>query len=147
MYKYDYPRPAVTVDAILFSKKNDELEILLIQRKNPPFQYYWAFPGGFVNEDENLKEAVLRELKEETSIENIDLKQLKTFGKVKRDPRGRTISVVYFSFVEKEKISPKANDDAMNLKWVPVKNIKKLAFDHKEILNFALKNLKKTSNF
>ena len=137
MYTYSYPRPALTVDAILLTK-NKETEVLLIQRKFPPFQYYWAFPGGFVDINEDLETAVYRELKEETNISNVNLKQLHTFGKIDRDPRGRTVSVVYYAFVDKKEIKAKANDDAMNFAWFPIQSLPKLAFDHQEIMDFII---------
>ena len=88
MYTYKYPRPMVTVDIILFRFFKENLEILLIQRKNNPFKEKWALPGGFIEMNEPLLEAAKRELKEETAVDNIKLFELKTFGKPGRDPRG-----------------------------------------------------------
>ena len=94
-YSYKYPRPALTVDAIVVSERNSEMVVLLIQRKFPPFEGKWALPGGFVNMDETLLEACGRELLEETGLDNIELKQFFTFDAIDRDPRHRTISVVF----------------------------------------------------
>ena len=96
IYTYAYPRPAVTVDMIVIQIIKNKNRILLIERKNEPFKDQWALPGGFIDIDEEIETAAYRELKEETSIENIELTQFKTYGKVGRDPRGRTISVIFY---------------------------------------------------
>ncbi len=132
-YSYEYPRPAVTVDVILITR--DEVpKILLIQRKNEPFINKWAFPGGFLDMDEDLETAALRELQEETNIQHIQLKQFKSYGAVNRDPRGRTVSVVFYAIIDLE-ITPTAMDDAKDAKWFPLDQIPTLAFDHQSILN------------
>lgn len=129
-YTYDYPRPAITVDAVIFSKNK---QVLLIQRNNPPFKGFWAFPGGFVDMNETLEEAVARELYEETGIKNITLNQFQAFSGINRDPRHRTISIVFTGIIEKI-IETKAGDDAGNAEWFDIINIPDLAFDHNEIL-------------
>jgi 8-oxo-dGTP diphosphatase len=133
-HTYEYQRPAFTVDILIFVKEKDELSVLLIQRDKPPFEGLWAFPGGFVDIDETLEDASLRELKEETSITGIELQQLYTFGALDRDPRHRTVTVVYYGFAPSKDIYFKAADDARNAAWFNVKNIPQLAFDHEEIL-------------
>jgi len=132
-YTYEYPRPAVTTDAILVAKSDEGLKVLLIERKHDPFQGFWAFPGGFVDMDEELEAACKRELMEETGIAVDHLTQFSTFGKVDRDPRGRTISVVFYATIEKE-IIPVANDDAANAQWINLQQLPQLAFDHQEII-------------
>ena len=94
-YTYKYPRPALTVDAAVFRKTGTGFEILLIQRNNPPFEGGWALPGGFVDMDETLEDAIIRELQEETSLTDVTLKQLHAFSTPGRDPRGHTISVIF----------------------------------------------------
>lgn len=136
-YTYKYPRPAVTVDAIIFREGKDGKEVLLIQRDNPPFQGMWAFPGGFVDMDETLEEAVKRELEEETSLKNIPLHQLHTFSSVNRDPRGRNIGTAFWGLLEDDQ-NPEAGDDARKVRWVPIDKIPPLAFDHKEMLHMAI---------
>jgi 8-oxo-dGTP diphosphatase len=132
-YSYKYPRPAVTVDVILITR--DEVpKILLIQRKNEPFINKWAFPGGFLDMDEDLKTAALRELQEETNIQHIKLKQFKSYGAVNRDPRGRTVSVVFYAIIDQE-IPPTAMDDAKDARWFPLDQMPALAFDHQNILD------------
>ncbi|MCK5701110.1 MAG: NUDIX hydrolase, partial [Cyclobacteriaceae bacterium] len=95
-YTYNYPKPSVTTDCILIRKSGREKEILLIKRKYDPFLGKWALPGGFVEIDEDLEAGANRELEEETGLKNIALTQFKTYGTPGRDPRGRTISVVYY---------------------------------------------------
>lgn len=130
MYTYSYPRPAVTVDAILISKQNS---VLLIERGREPFKGKWALPGGFIEMDEPLETACIRELEEETGIRITLLKQFKAFGAVDRDPRHRTISVIFYAFTENEIIAH-AGDDAAKAQWFPIDQLPELAFDHQLIL-------------
>ena len=126
----NYPRPAVTVDAILISSKRS---VLLIERGRDPFKGTWALPGGFVDMDESLEAACKRELEEETGILIREVKQFKTYGDVNRDPRHRTISVVFYAQTETE-LLPEAGDDAANARWFPLSDLPVLAFDHARIL-------------
>ncbi len=141
---YDYPRPAVCADIIVFTSNKSNPEILLIKRKFDPFKDKWALPGGFLDMDEELIDAAYRELEEETSITDIKLEQFKTFGKIGRDPRGRTVSVVFYGFIpESNKHKARANDDAAEAAWFSIKSLPPLAFDHNEIINEAInKHLK-----
>ncbi len=127
----------VTVDIVLIKKLIDDYELLLIKRRNEPFKDNWALPGGFVDKNEDLETAAIRELVEETSITVSELEQLKAFGKPFRDPRNHVVSVAFFGIVDKS-IVAKAADDAKEAKWFSVKELPKLAFDHDEIINFAL---------
>lgn len=131
-FTYKYPRPALTVDAIVFRKKQ-VWEVLLIQRLNEPFREMWAFPGGFVEMNETVEEAVERELEEETAVIGIDFKQFHTFSAVDRDPRHRTVSVS-FAGIAKPDVEPTAGDDAKSAKWFRIDDLPKLAFDHKKIM-------------
>ena len=140
-YIYKYPQIAVTVDIIIFTKEKNDIYVLLIQRSNPPFENMWAFPGGFVEINETLENAAKRELEEETKISGVELKQFYTFDAVDRDPRQRTISVVFTGYVPSKDIFYSAADDANNVKWVRIKEIDELAFDHKEILQKAINDL------
>ncbi len=134
IYTYAYPRPSVTVDMIVIHNSNNKNHILLIERKNEPFKDCWALPGGFIDIDEEIEAAAYRELKEETSIENIQLSQYKTFGKVGRDPRGRTISILFYGYLKDLNQKIQAGDDAKKAKWFPMDNLPALAFDHLEII-------------
>jgi len=131
MYTYQYPRPAVTVDAIIICNR---ISVLLIERGREPFKGKWALPGGFVDMDEDLETACRRELEEETGLRVGELKQFKTYGSVDRDPRGRTISVIFYAFPEKELI-PLAGDDAAKAQWFLLDNLPELAFDHQQIID------------
>ncbi len=134
MYNYEYPRAALTVDAIVSVKENKSIFILLIQRGNEPFKNMWALPGGFIEMDETLENACKRELAEETGLQVEKMTQFKTFDAVNRDPRHRTISVVFFTELHERK-TVKGGDDAARAEWFPVSDLPKLAFDHSQILN------------
>ena len=138
-YTYDYPRPAVTADCVVFCNDSDGLYVLLIERANEPFKGCWAFPGGFMEMDEDAEDCAKRELKEETGMEVRSLEYLGTFSEVNRDPRGRTITIAYYAVVEKSDVI--GADDASQARWFPIDSIPSLAFDHEEILRAALKVL------
>lgn len=133
MYKYKYPRAALTVDAIVFTKENSSTYILLIQRGIDPFKNRWALPGGFVNMDETLEVACIRELAEETGLQVDKMTQFKAFDAINRDPRHRTISLVHFAELNEQK-AVKGGDDAARARWFPVSDLPELAFDHVQIL-------------
>lgn len=137
---YKYPRPAVTVDILVF-KLIKPIQILLIERKNEPFKNKWALPGGFVDKNESLEKAAKRELAEETALSNIYLKQLQTFGNPGRDPRGHTISIAYWGIIKSDEIKIAAGDDASKAEWFNINDIPDLAFDHQEIMDFAVQNI------
>jgi 8-oxo-dGTP diphosphatase len=139
-YCYEYPRPAVTVDVIIATHERKP-RVLLIRRRHDPFAGTWAIPGGFVDMDESLEEAATRELREETGVVTKELEQLYTFGEPGRDPRGRTISVVYLARVDPKKVKPRAADDAAEVGWHPLAKLPPLAFDHAQVLALARKRL------
>lgn len=146
-YTYEYPRPALTVDCVVFGLEASELKVLLIERDLEPFKGRWALPGGFVNMDETLEQAALRELQEETGLRDLYLEQLYTFGQVDRDPRGRVISVAYYALVDPRGLMLKASSDARQARWFPVSQLRgsggtRLAFDHEKILEVALRRLR-----
>jgi ADP-ribose pyrophosphatase YjhB (NUDIX family) len=134
-------RPAVTVDVVIFSLRDGDLKVLLIRRAAPPFKGRWAIPGGYVQPDESLDEAALRELEEETGLRDVYLEQLYTFGDPQRDPRGRVITVAYFALVSDD-VTARAGDDAAEAAWHSVYDLPDLAFDHAEILSYALRRLR-----
>ncbi|MBI5148870.1 NUDIX hydrolase [Candidatus Pacearchaeota archaeon] len=141
----DYPQPSVTVDIIIFSLKEKKLQVLLVKRDKEPFKGKWALPGGFVRIDESLEEAAKRELHEETGIKEVYLEQLYTFGGLKRDPRGRVITVGYFALISSEdieKIKLRASADVSDVRWFSMQKLPELSFDHDKILAYALKRLK-----
>lgn len=138
MYTYEYARPALTVDVVLFRKQSGGLEILLIQRKNEPHQGSWALPGGFVDENEGLCDAACRELQEETTVDGIALTQFRAYGEPGRDPRGHTVSIVFIGMSEQAAISVAARDDAADIGWFPILSLPELAFDHQKIVEDVL---------
>lgn len=133
-FTYEYERPMVCADVIVLNKQKHQTSILLIQRKNDPYKDSWALPGGFIEMNEDLIDSAYRELKEETSVSKILLRQFKAYGKPGRDPRGRTISVVFYGETE-NKNEAKAGDDAKCLDWFDLKNLPELAFDHTKIID------------
>ncbi len=151
-----YEKPSVTADIVIFTiDKENDLNILLIKRKNYPYKDKWAIPGGFVDINESVDDAARRELKEETGLDNIKIEQFYTFGNVKRDPRMRVITVAYFATVPKGQLKIKAGDDAKDAVLFKIKNktlintstkemlsFDDLAFDHKDIITIALQRLK-----
>ena len=158
-YTYEYPRPAVTCDAVVFTIREGALAVLLIQRKGEPYRGKWALPGGFLNKNESLDRAAARELTEETGMTGARLVQLGAYGDPGRDPRGHTVTIAYVAFMLSEpKIS--AGDDAAAAEWVPFRQLalepaaprtgrskksaaasRELAFDHAKILKSAHQRL------
>jgi len=141
-YTYDYPRPMLTVDCLAIRRKGNIRQVLLIKRGNAPFFNYWALPGGFVDMDEDLEPAALRELYEETGIKCTSLEQLFTVGTPGRDPRGRTVSVIYYAQIDDD-VEISAGDDAVEAAWFDLSDIPTLiAFDHKLIIDKAIAMIK-----
>ena len=160
--KYDaskYERPSLTTDIVILTlDASDELNILLIKRGAYPYKDKWAIPGGFLAAGkESVDEAAARELKSETNIDNVYLKQLYTFGNPGRDPRTTVISVAYTALVPKHMLNIKAGDDAEDAKLFTIKydvngiifenentviTEDDLAFDHAEIIKMAITRLR-----
>ncbi len=137
-----YERPSVTVDVVMMSLRQRDLQVLLIKRRSWPYEGMWAIPGGFVNIDESLESAAKRELQEETEVQDVYLEQLYTFGDPGRDPRTRVITAVYFALLDSERLQVKAASDASDVGWFSVYDLPPLAFDHAKILNYALNRLR-----
>lgn len=138
-----FERPSVTVDVVLFAVRINDLQVLLIRRHSWPYKDYWAVPGGFVAMDETLEQSALRELREETGVEDVYLEQLYTFGDPGRDPRTRVISVVYFALVGADQARElRAGDDAAEARWWSIVDLPPLAFDHDRILRYAHQRLR-----
>lgn len=138
-----YERPSVTVDVVIFTLIDDDLQALLIRRKHPPFMNHWAIPGGFVQMNESLESAALRELEEETGVREVYIEQLYTFGDPHRDPRTRVITVAYLTLVPATGLPVlEAGDDAAEAQWWSMYDLPLLAFDHSDILTYALTRLR-----
>lgn len=138
-YTYKYPRPALTVDAVVFGFDGTDLHLLLIERGKEPYAGKWAFPGGFLEMDETVEEGVLRELQEETGLRAANMRQIGAFSAVHRDPRERVVSIAFYTVVQSEDCtSLQAGDDARRAQWFKLSELPPLAFDHSDILTAAL---------
>ena len=144
-YVYEWPMPMVAADAAVFGFFAGSVKLLLVNRRNEPFKGKWALPGGFVNIDEELENAVARELAEETGLTGVRLEQIHTFGKCGRDPRGRVITVTYMGIVREGESKVQAGDDAAKAQWFDIEKLPEdMAFDHKMVVAFAIERLKAT---
>ena len=142
-YTYEYPRPRLTVDCVIFGlDESSRLKVLLIQRGHDPYKGTWALPGGFVDMEEPLVEAALRELKEETGVSDVFIEQLYTVGTPQRDPRGRVVTVVYFALINLVQHKIGADSDAQDVRWFPISALPSLAIDHADIMEVAIERLR-----
>jgi 8-oxo-dGTP diphosphatase len=141
-YTYDYPKPSVSADCVIFGFDRADLSVLLIERGQEPFKGQWSFPGGFMNMDETTLQCAARELKEETGINGLFLEQLGAYSTVDRDPRERVITIAYFSLVRTSENKPVAGDDAAKARWFPINGLPSLAFDHDLVLRTAIGKLR-----
>lgn len=132
----------ISVDSVIFGYTEGELKVALIKRKKSPFKGKWAIPGGFMEGTETVEETALRELKEETGIEDVYLEQFHVFNKPGRDPRGPTVTVALFALINSDRCNLIASEDAAEAKWWPAYKIPPLAFDHNEIYAKALEALR-----
>lgn len=140
------PKPSkmcVAADTVtLRCQKHSAPEVLLIERACEPFQGEWAFPGGFVEQEEDLGAAARRELREETGLQPVAIDQVGAWGTPGRDPRGRTVSAVYLAITRPDESDVKAGDDAAGAEWHPLTQLPSLAFDHEEILPSVMQYLR-----
>ena len=134
---------AVTaVDIVIFTIKDEELKVLLIKMKKEPFTKMWAVPGGLVKVDESLDFSAKKHLFNKTGVKDIYLEQLYTFGEVERDPLGRVISTAYFALIPGDGLELKTTEEYEDVQWFSIKDLPKLAYDHKEIISKAERRLK-----
>ena len=140
-YCYKYPHPAVTADCVIFGFDGVDIQLLLIERLIEPFKGKWALPGGFMKIDETIEECARRELKEETNLTATSVEQFHTFTRVDRDERERVITVAHLALVRLSEV--KGGDDAKQAQWFRLDEIPPLAFDHKEIIEMAIEELRK----
>jgi 8-oxo-dGTP diphosphatase len=138
-----YERPSVTVDVVIFTLLDKELNVLLVNRKRWPFDGHWAIPGGFINMNESLEQAARRELEEETGVRDIYMEQLYTFGEPYRDPRTRVISIAYIALIRADTQTLRVSEESTDVRWFPVRRLPgPLAFDHDILLATALDRLR-----
>jgi len=143
-FSKDSFKSAFSVDNVIFAFDQGKLQVLLIKRAEEPFKNQWALPGALVNIDENLRDAPMRTLKELTGLEDVFLEQVFTFGKVDRHPKGRVITVAYYSLINKNAFSLQASSFAQEVKWLAINDIDSLAFDHYEIMMVCLRRLQES---
>ncbi len=139
----------ITTDVVIFTIKDNKLQVLLVKRANEPFKGRWAIPGGFIRLSENLDNAALRILKEKTNVDNIYLEQLYTFGDPLRYPSSRVITCAYFALIRSDdiKLSVDNSQGITEVQWHEVYNLPTLAFDHKEIIEYSIKRMRERLEF
>ena len=140
-YVYEWPRPTVSVDVLVFSKGQDNTKLLLIKRGREPFKQMWSLPGGFLEMDEELEDAAARELQEETQLTGVKLEQMYTFGTIGRDPRGRQVTIAFIGIIKNEP-EVKGGDDAADAKWFDIKELPNMGFDHNDIVKMAIESIR-----
>lgn len=152
-FTYPYPRPAVTVDVVVFAAgapprrgAAPSLKVLLIRRGKAPFAGRWALPGGFVDAMEDLPVAAARELEEETGLQAELGPQVGAYGTPGRDPRGHTVSVAYLTWLAGGPAAVQGQDDAVDARWHDARKPPPLAFDHKAVLADSVHRLESLCN-
>lgn len=141
-YCYQYPHPAMTADCVIFGFDGQKLKLLLVERGLPPYKGCWALPGGFMRIDESIEHTAQRELREETGLRNIYLKQFKVYSRPDRDPRERVVTVAFIALVRPDDYHVVGGDDAVRALWFDESMLPPLAFDHADIIREAREHLK-----
>jgi 8-oxo-dGTP diphosphatase len=142
-----YEQPGVTVDLVLFTVEQDSLKVMLVKRAEAPFWGYWSLPGGFLKIGESLEEAALRILEEKTGVKEVYLEQLYTFGDPERDPRARVVTVTYFALIPWKNLGRPESKKITDVIWHSTSQLPRLAFDHKEIINYAVQRLRAKAGY
>ena len=144
-YQYKYEHMAVTTDCVIFTYEDWMLKVLLVRRGGEPYKGEWAFPGGFLKNDETAKAGAIRELYEETALETNTIRELGVFSDPNRDPRERVITIAYYALIKPSEVV--GGDDADEAAWFPIQKLPQLAFDHQQIFDAAMERLKRDIHF
>jgi 8-oxo-dGTP diphosphatase len=142
-----YEQPGVTVDLVIFTVNEESLKVLLVRRAEEPFADFWSIPGGFLRIGESLEGAAMRVMEEKTGVTDVYLEQLYTFGKPDRDPRARVLTVTYFSLLPWKNLHQPGSKKVTDLAWFAVDDLPELAFDHREILTYAINRLRAKASY
>lgn len=142
-----YEKPGVTVDLVIFTVNKDALRVMLVKRAEEPFSGDWSLPGGFLKTGESLEDAAWRVLREKTGVKEVYLEQLYTFGKPDRDPRSRVVTVAYFALIPWQNLVTPESHKVTDVTWQSIDRLPKLAFDHKEIINYAVQRLRAKAGY
>ena len=140
-FTYPYPRPILAADSVVFTLRDGVLHTLLIERGHGPFEGRWAYPGGWVDENEPVDAAGARELWEETGLSDVPLRQVFTIGDPGRDPRGWCVTVVYTAVIDYREHPLRPGDDARHAEWHPIRALPPLAFDHDKVTEVVVQRL------
>jgi len=132
----------ISIDNVIFTIINDKLQVLLVSRPIDPFKWSRTLPWGLVGDKETLEDSAYKKLWEKTSVKDIYLEQLYTFSDIKRDPRWRVISTAYMAIISRENLTIKDSTNWRDSKFFPISSLPKLWFDHKKIIEYAIKRLK-----
>jgi 8-oxo-dGTP diphosphatase len=134
-------RPVLTTNIVVFTLRDEQLKLLLVRRRNPPFQGYWALPGGVVGENEDIEANAMLKLEEGTGVSGVYLEQLFTFGQPDRDPRERVVSVAYYALVPSKRLRLRTDEDSEGVAWFALNELPELAFDHAQMVDTAHQRL------
>jgi 8-oxo-dGTP diphosphatase len=142
-----YEKPGVTIDTVIFTIVEDRLEVLLVKRADVPFQGSWSLPGGFILQGESLEAAVQRILLDKAGMSGSYLEQLYTFGQPDRDPRSRVITVAYLVLLPWKRTPGPLSPKVSGTEWTAVHYLPKLAFDHNQIVLYAVERLRAKAGY
>lgn len=138
---HQYKNPSLAVDLVVFGYHEAKLSVLLLNRKEAPFEGGWCLPGAFLQMEETFQETSSRVLRTKLGMDKVYLEQLYSFDRLNRDPRGRAISVAYYALINPEKFEVASQTLAGDVRWFDVLELPTLGFDHLEIFRAAHQRL------